>query len=150
MPVCSFIPRIRAWEQALWGTLAAGQEKEGEHATTSLEFKFHLQFPCGFPAIDWFFSQWPEKRLNLPLTSTNLPSAVFFFYRECSLLILWEGDICYGSTFNIFKPPSRAIAKLRASLHGGGGPQVSEVTPLGGVTHLSIIISHFNLITFIW
>ena len=28
VPVCSFIPRIRAWEQALWGALAAGQEKE--------------------------------------------------------------------------------------------------------------------------
>ena len=27
---------------------------------------------------------------------------------------------------------------FRACLHGGGGPQVSEVTRLGGVTHLSI------------
>ena len=27
-----------ACEQALWGTLAVGQEKEGELATTSLEF----------------------------------------------------------------------------------------------------------------
>ena len=34
-------------EQALRGTLMAGWEKEGELATTSLEFKFHLQFPCG-------------------------------------------------------------------------------------------------------
>ena len=29
------------------GALAAGREKEGELATTSLEFEFHLQFPCG-------------------------------------------------------------------------------------------------------
>ena len=35
-----------ACEQALWGTLAAGREKEGELATTSLEFEIHLQFPC--------------------------------------------------------------------------------------------------------
>ena len=35
-------------QQALHkGTLAAGQEKEGELATTSLEIEFHLQFPCG-------------------------------------------------------------------------------------------------------
>ena len=32
--------------QVLWGTLAAGQEKEGELATRSLEFEFHLQFTC--------------------------------------------------------------------------------------------------------
>ena len=28
------------WEQALWGALAAGQEKEGELPTTSLEFEY--------------------------------------------------------------------------------------------------------------
>ena len=37
-----------ACKQALRGTLAAGREKEGKLATTSLEFEFHLQFPCGF------------------------------------------------------------------------------------------------------
>ena len=37
-------------EQALWGTLTVGREKEGELATTSLEFKFHLQSPCGSPS----------------------------------------------------------------------------------------------------
>ena len=36
-----------ACEKALRGALAAGQEKEGELATTSLEFEFRLQFPCG-------------------------------------------------------------------------------------------------------
>ena len=34
-----------AWKQALWGTLAAGWEKERELANASLEFEFHLQFP---------------------------------------------------------------------------------------------------------
>ena len=29
-----------ACEQALWGALAAGQEKEGELSTTSLEFEY--------------------------------------------------------------------------------------------------------------
>ena len=28
--------------------------------------------------------------------------------------------------------------QIRAGLHGGGGPQVGEVTRLGGVTDLSI------------
>ena len=32
---------ILACEQALQGALAAGREKEGELATTSLEFEFH-------------------------------------------------------------------------------------------------------------
>ena len=35
-----------ACEKALQGALVAGLEKEGELATTSLEFEFHLQFPC--------------------------------------------------------------------------------------------------------
>ena len=30
------------------------------------------------------------------------------------------------------------IVHFRACLHGGGGPQVGEVTRLGGVTRLSI------------
>ena len=34
-----------AYGQALRGALAAGREKKGELATTSLEFEFHLQFP---------------------------------------------------------------------------------------------------------
>ena len=29
-------------------------------------------------------------------------------------------------------------ARITGCLHGGGGPQVGEVTRLGGVTHLSI------------
>ena len=37
-----------ACEQALRGALAAGREKEGELATTALEFEFHLHFPCSF------------------------------------------------------------------------------------------------------
>ena len=32
----------------------------------------------------------------------------------------------------------KAKGFLRACLHGGGGPQVGEVTRLGGVTRLSI------------
>ena len=39
-------------EQALQGTLAAGWEEEGELATTSLEFEFYLQFPCGSPQTE--------------------------------------------------------------------------------------------------
>ena len=37
----------QASSQALPGALATGLEKEGELATTSLEFEFHLQSPSG-------------------------------------------------------------------------------------------------------
>ena len=40
------------FEQALRGALTAGREKEGELSTTSLEFEFHLQFPCGCPSTE--------------------------------------------------------------------------------------------------
>ena len=36
------------------------------------------------------------------------------------------------------RKPMRDTLALRACLHGGGGPQVGEVTRLGGVTRLSI------------
>ena len=41
-----------ACEQALQGALAAGRKKEGELATTSLEFEFRLQFSCGSPPTE--------------------------------------------------------------------------------------------------
>ena len=37
-----------------------------------------------------------------------------------------------------FEITLRALSIVRACLHGGGGPQVSEVTRLAGVTRLSI------------
>ena len=48
----SGIQVLLASEQALRGALAAGREKEGELATDSLEFEFHLQFPCGSPSTE--------------------------------------------------------------------------------------------------
>ena len=42
-----------ACKQALQGSLAAEQEKEGELATMSLEFEFHLQiFPHSSPSTE--------------------------------------------------------------------------------------------------
>ena len=41
-----------ACKQAVQGALAAGREKEGELANTSLEFEFHLQFCCGSPSTE--------------------------------------------------------------------------------------------------
>ena len=38
---------VLAGNQALQGPVTEGQEKEGELATMSLEFEFHLQFPSG-------------------------------------------------------------------------------------------------------
>ena len=43
LPLCSFRIHL-ACEQPLWSTLAVGREKEGELATTSLEFEYlHLK-----------------------------------------------------------------------------------------------------------
>ena len=39
-------------EQAVRGALAAGWEKEGELANTSLEVEFHLQCPRGYPSTE--------------------------------------------------------------------------------------------------
>ena len=44
--------QILAYQQALWGALAAGREKKGELATTSLEIEFHVQFLCGSPSTE--------------------------------------------------------------------------------------------------
>ena len=41
-----------ACNQALRGILVAGQGKEEEHATMSLEFEIRLQFPCGSPSTE--------------------------------------------------------------------------------------------------
>ena len=51
-----------ACEQALRGVLAARREKEGELSTTSLEFEFHLQFPCGSPSTE--LSDFPQSALS--------------------------------------------------------------------------------------
>ena len=59
--------------------------------------------------------------------------AIFF----CQGMRQGEGGIFGGYFFLVAMchpgPPNRPI-RLRACLHGGGGPQVGEVTRLGGVT----------------
>ena len=46
--------QLASCEQALQGALAvaAGQQREGELATGSLKFEFHLQFPSGSPSTE--------------------------------------------------------------------------------------------------
>ena len=39
---------------------------------------------------------------------------------------------------------ARTVQLLRACLHGGGGPQIGEVTRLGGVTRLSTVNVSFQ------
>ena len=41
-----------ACEQAFLGDLAVGWKKEGELATTFLEFEYHLQYLCGSPSTE--------------------------------------------------------------------------------------------------
>ena len=78
---------------------------------------------------------------------------------KCSLQIVWWSYATGGNIHCKFKKSSLSTPKrqfssagqsliqphlskpfhpFRACLHGGGGPQVSEVTRLGGVTRLSI------------
>ena len=64
-----------ACEQALRGALAAGREKEGELATTSLEFDLHLQFLCGSPLTDpsdfrKSAGSWNERECKQTLKNT--------------------------------------------------------------------------------
>ena len=47
-------------DQALRDTLAAGREKEGELATMSLKFEFHLQLPCGAQSTELL--DFPNQR----------------------------------------------------------------------------------------
>ena len=47
-------------EQALRDTLAAGREKEGELATMSLKFEFHLQLPFGAQSTELL--DFPNQR----------------------------------------------------------------------------------------
>ena len=49
-------------EEALQGVWERGWEKEGELATTSVEFEFHLQFPCGSPSTE--LSDFPQSALS--------------------------------------------------------------------------------------
>ena len=53
---------------------------------------------------------------------------IYFYFQQ------WE----IYSGFCIKPPISGVERRLRACLHGGGAPQVAEVTRLGGVTRLSI------------
>ena len=43
---------ILACEKVLRSALSVEREKEGELVTTSLEFEFCLQFPCGSPPTE--------------------------------------------------------------------------------------------------
>ena len=49
-----------------------------------------------------------------------------------------EAHISSRSFFPLDYKQCLLFYRFRARLHGGGGPQVGEVTCLGGVTHLSI------------
>ena len=67
--------------------------------------------------------------------------ASFYYYDHnpseyCSLAQI--KDFCYLNPTGTTKFKYERVKELRACLHGGGGPQVGEVTRLGGVTRLSI------------
>ena len=53
-----------ACEQAFRGDLAVGRKKEGELATTTLEFEYHLQYPCGSPSTELSDLRQSARRKN--------------------------------------------------------------------------------------
>ena len=62
---------------------------------------------------------------------------VVFMYR--TIKIWFQTDLGRENSATCLKAQEAGLKhKLRACLHGGGGPQVGEVTRLGGVTRLSI------------
>ena len=63
-------PLLTSTEQALRGALAAGREKEGELATTSLEFEFRLQFPVA----PLYCGKESEKHVPRVMTSLLMSS----------------------------------------------------------------------------
>ena len=46
------------------GRSGGGRKKEGELATTSLEFEFRLQFPCGSPSTELLDFRQPARSGN--------------------------------------------------------------------------------------
>ena len=66
-----------------------------------------------------------------------------FVFKMTNLGILKSQFNSFNFTFTfhfilLTLPISHIPHRIRACLHGGGGPQVGEVTRLGGVTRLSI------------
>ena len=64
-----------ACEQALWGALAAGWEKEGELTTTSLEFHSTFNSPVALPRLSCQISanqHEGETRVNAKKTLKNM------------------------------------------------------------------------------
>ena len=75
---------VLACEQALRGVLAAGRKKEEELVTMSLEFEFHLRFPCGSPSTElWDFRQSARMYLTSLLLSSLPISISHQLFRSC-------------------------------------------------------------------
>ena len=93
--------------------MAARREKEGEVASTSVEFEFHLQFPCGSPA-----TELSDLRQSVFLIDFSMQ--IFKFQgRSCKLSLLFG--------------PRRQIALeslLSGEGRGGGGGGVGCFTSL--------------------
>ena len=71
-----------------------------------------------------------EPRVLHELTQTEMSEDA-----DCDIAIRFVDENYYRE---LSAKAVSAKRKLRACLHGGGGPQVGEVTRLGGVTRLSI------------
>ena len=69
-----------AYKQALWGSLAAGREKEGELATMSLEFEYlHGKSWCEMLIGEDDIS----NMMSLPLGQAFTCFSIFVYIRAC-------------------------------------------------------------------
>ena len=89
-----------------------GAEKEGELPTTSLEFEFHLQFPCGSPSIELSDFRQSQRRGNAreckqPLKKHVASPPISISHRLFRCRYSNSRDVVASST-SIFRPAARA------------------------------------------
>ena len=92
--------------------------------------------PCFDLFIHWLMKQ-NNEHLPEPFSRSYESLSNFILHEKCKcrLLILLTSWMCQST---VVDAPYIFLIELRACLHGGGGPQVGEVTLLDGVTRLSI------------
>ena len=95
LPKTNFLHINLACEQSLRGPLAAGREKEGELATSFLEFEFHHQFPCGSSSTELSHMCANQRKAKTSVTVNKQFASTFsmqifkFQRRSCKVSFLF-------------------------------------------------------------
>ena len=118
------------WQAVLKGCLTFKKFAESEVFYQIVDFL--VLYTCSKYIID---RKGKHFNVRLPKLQTVAPNA-----KSCSEIAEHNRNRPYDSNHFPFFSGFRVsvLCCIRACLHGGGGPQVGEVTRLGGVTRLSI------------